>query len=63
MIAAMKTITSTLAGLASSLLLNAGFSHAAQTLDPVSRHPASWTNDANGPALSAPCAFTPKRGR
>lgn len=56
----MKTVTSTLRGLTSSLLLNAGFTQAAQKLDPVSMQPCNLSPEAHGPAVSYPCQFTRK---
>lgn len=56
----MKTITTTLGGLASSLLFNAGFTQVAQKLDPVSCRPSELAAEAHGPAYCYPSAFTPK---
>ena len=56
----MKTITTTLNGLASSLLLNAGLTQFAQKMDPVSSRPTEFTPEAHGPAYCWPSAFTPK---
>jgi hypothetical protein len=57
----MKTITTTLNGLASSLLLNVGLTHAAQKLDPVSHQNCEICAEAVAPALTAPCLFPAKR--
>ena len=52
----MKTITRTALGLSSSLLLAAGFSRAAQKLDPLSNSIAGTVcNMKDKPA--APCGF------
>ena len=58
MLTVMKLITSTLTGLASSLLLNAGLAHLAEKLDPVSGLPACVSAEAHGPAACFPCNFT-----
>lgn len=60
----MKTITHAISGLASSLLLNAGFANVAQKLDPISsegKHAAVAPN--GGTSFCAPCQFTPKAKR
>ena len=57
----MKTITTTLSGLASSLFLNVGLTRAAQKLDPVSHQNCEICAEAAVPALSAPCQFPAKR--
>jgi hypothetical protein len=57
----MKTITSTLSGLASSLFLNVGLTNAAQKLDPVSHQNCEICTEAAAPALSAPSLFPAKR--
>ncbi len=56
----MKTITSTLSGLASSLFLNVGFTSVAQKLDPVSHQNCEICSEATAPALTAPCLFPAK---
>ena len=57
----MKTITTTLSGLASSLFLNVGLTQAAQKLDPVSHQNCEICPEAVAPALTAPCLFPAKR--
>lgn len=59
----MNTITSTLSGLASSFLLNAGLAHIAEKFDPVSSRPTDMSAEAHGPALSYPSTFTVKPRR
>jgi hypothetical protein len=57
----MKTITHSLNGLASSLLLNLGLSRVAQKLDPVSRSKRHvWVGLNGGASYTLPCNFTPK---
>jgi len=59
----MKTITSSISGLASSLFLNVGLTSIAQQLDPVSRKPSEICHEAQGPSLCMPCQFPQqKRG-
>ncbi len=63
MIEAMKNITSSLTGLASSLFLNVGLTQMAQKLDPVS----AVKTEANRSGLSAEicthvCSFTKDKG-
>ena len=61
----MKTITPSLNGLASSLLLNLGFSKAAEKLDPVAVHQTK--HDAvlsGGPCVTCvPSAYMPRNRR
>lgn len=56
----MKTITPSLRGLASSLLLNVGLTQAAEKLDPVAGHQTK--NDQGTGALAtmgcSPCHFS-----
>jgi hypothetical protein len=59
----MKTITTTINGLASSLFLNVGLTRLAQKLDPVSHGSYERLAEAHGPAITAPCSFTPKARR
>lgn len=60
----MKTIASTLNGLASSLCLNLGLTQVAQKLDPVSNHNGSeLTRDAMSVAYCAPSQFPAKARR
>lgn len=59
----MKTITSTLSGLSSSLFLNVGLTQIAQKLDPVSSRPSELCSEANGPSFCFPCGFTPKSSK
>lgn len=60
----MKTITSTLTGLASSLFLNAGLAQIAEKLDPVARSGVqSNSADMLGTEFSAiPCNFSKDKG-
>ncbi len=53
----MKTITTTINGLSSSLLLAIGLSHFAQKLDPVSQDACEHCDDLQGAAYTDPCAF------
>lgn len=60
----MKSITYTINGLASSLLLNAGLTRIAQKLDPVSAKPSiSSANNLSCGGTNFPCSFTPKKGQ
>ncbi len=59
----MKNITSSITGLASSLLSNVGLSHLAQKIDPLSRHAVDLAPEAHGPAFCVPTDFTPKPRR
>ena len=59
----MKTITSTLSGLSSSLFLNVGLTQIAQKLDPVSGRPSEQCTEAHGPAFCYPSGFTPKSSK
>ena len=56
----MKIITSSISGLASSLLLNVGLNQFAQKLDPVSQGRFEQCANAHGAALTITCQF-PKR--
>lgn len=62
MMAAMKTITTSLTGLSSSLLLAVGLARFAQKLDPVSQDRCEWCQDLQSAALTDPCAFPERRG-
>jgi hypothetical protein len=60
-------MNSTLTGLASSLLLNAGLTSAAEKLDPI-RNRGCQSSGGTVPVISAeqcifPCAFTPEVGQ
>ena len=57
----MKTITSTLSGLSSSLFLNVGLTAIAQKLDPVSHDHCEICAEAIGAAYSVVCSFPEKR--
>jgi len=59
----MKSITPSLRGLASSLLLNAGFSQAAEKLDPVADRQVKLSNagGAVGAIATYPSQFTARR--
>ncbi len=60
----MKSITHTINGLASSLLLNAGLTQAAQKLDPISlKRTANVQNVLSSESCTFPCNFTPKKGQ
>jgi hypothetical protein len=59
----MKTITTTLNGLTSSLLLNIGLNQIAQKLDPVSHFPTELCSQAHAPAISYPSSFAAKSSR
>jgi hypothetical protein len=56
----MKNITSTLNGLASSLLHNAGFAQMAEKMDPVSHQAVTQITEVHGPAACYPSTFTAK---
>jgi hypothetical protein len=59
----MKTITSSISGLASSLFLNVGLTSIAQQLDPVSSKPSEICHAAHGPSYCMPSQFPQqKRG-
>jgi hypothetical protein len=59
----MKTIASTISGLASSLFLNVGLTTIAQQLDPVSGKPSEMCHAAFGPSYCMPSQFPQqKRG-
>lgn len=60
MMRAMKTFTTAISGLTASLLLNAGFENLARKFDPIFASAATVVGEAQGPALSYPCSFTPK---
>jgi hypothetical protein len=58
----MKTIASSISGLASSLLLNVGLNQIAQKLDPVSHGRFEHCACAHGAAFSTvPCEFPKKQ--
>ena len=57
----MKNITSTISGLASSLLLNVGLNQIAQKLDPVSHSSCELCVNAHAAAISMPCQFPQQR--
>lgn len=57
----MKTITSTLSGLSSSLFASVGLTQLAQKLDPVSQNRCEICADAQGASLSVPCSFPAKQ--
>lgn len=52
----MKTITPSLRGLASSLLLNVGLAQAAEKLDPIARHQTKGVHALGALATTNPCA-------
>ena len=59
----MNSITHTINGLASSLLLNVGLTQAAQKLDPVSAKPSLQApNSLSTEWSNFPSSFTPKKG-
>lgn len=59
----MKNITSTLNGLASSLLLNVGLAAVAQKLDPVSRtKPQTMTHAISAEICGMACHFSQDKG-
>lgn len=63
MMSAMKSITHTITGLTSSLLLNVGLTQVAAKLDPIAQHQTEAQNrdaKAIGCAASIPCHFTPR---
>ncbi len=53
----MKTFTSSISGLASSLLLNVGLNQIAQKLDPVSNSGFEICANAHAAAFSMPSQF------
>ena len=60
----MKSITHTINGLASSLLLNAGLTQIAQKLDPISAKPRiPAANNLSTEWTSVPCNFTATKGQ
>lgn len=60
----MKNITSSINGLASSLLLNVGLTQVAQKLDPVSATKCGTAPAAISAEFSVgPCSFTPEKGQ
>lgn len=56
----MKTITSTLSGLSSSLFLSVGLTAIAQKLDPVSHDRCEICAEATGASLTIICSFPTK---
>ena len=64
MLGAMKSITSTLNGLVSSLLLNVGLTRAAEKLDPLASQSAANLQNS-GSALAtiscSPCHYSTRR--
>lgn len=56
----MKKLTFAFSGLASSLLLNAGFEPFARKFDPVSRSATAAGFEMHSPSFSMPCQFSPK---
>lgn len=64
MIVPMNSITHTINGLASSLLLNVGLTNIAQKLDPVSAKPSvAAPNGLSSEWSNLPCNFTPTKGQ
>ena len=62
--ASMKSITHTINGLASSLLLNVGLTQVAQKLDPVSTKPSMRAPNALSTEWTGvPSNFTPTKGQ
>ncbi len=61
MLVAMKTITPSLSGLASSLFLNVGLTKVAEKLDPMRGHQVVGNAGPSAPTV-IPCAFTPRPG-
>jgi hypothetical protein len=59
--AAMKTFTTTLSGLSSSLFLTVGLSTLAQKLDPVSRDRCEQCRDAHAASITVICSFPSKQ--
>ena len=60
----MNSITHTINGLASSLLLNVGLSQLAQKLDPVTRSkPQTMARPISAELSEAPCLFVPEKGQ
>lgn len=60
----MNSITHTINGLTSSLLLNVGLTSIAQKLDPVSAKPSVAAPNSLSTEWSAvPCNFTPTKGQ
>lgn len=63
MVAAMKSITPTISGLASSLFLNVGLTQIAEKLDMIANHQTRAAGALSAQFCTAPSSFTPRRSR